>query len=277
MAALKTDDYYIKNSIATERQKIDELTKKINEPLGFWGSIVDFFSPPGQKKRATDAREALYREIDNRLEDEAAAKAAAIPPPDPAAPKVPPPNPAAPKKTVAPESAVTPKWAEALKSAEAPKSADESERTFKWTGAKWDEAPKSANESERTFKWTGAKWADKPTSQVPPSSSGREQKSVNPELTEEQKRENALKSLGLTGNPTKKEISSAFKKLSRVYHPDHNKNADAVQKFQELNAARDLLNKPSAAEAEAADKAADKADEDKAVADEAKAVAAAPT
>ena len=37
------------------------------------------------------------------------------------------------------------------------------------------------------------------------------------------------------------EIKSAYRKLARIYHPDVNKDADAVAKFKEITAAYETL------------------------------------
>jgi len=49
------------------------------------------------------------------------------------------------------------------------------------------------------------------------------------------------KILGVNKNATKEEIKKAYKKLARKYHPDVNKDADAAEKFKEINEAAQVL------------------------------------
>lgn len=49
------------------------------------------------------------------------------------------------------------------------------------------------------------------------------------------------KILGVKRNATKKEISKAFKKLSKKYHPDINKEENAAEKYSEIAEAYDVL------------------------------------
>lgn len=49
------------------------------------------------------------------------------------------------------------------------------------------------------------------------------------------------KILGVSRNATKKEISKAFRKLSKKYHPDINKDEDAPKKYSEIAEAYDVL------------------------------------
>jgi len=39
-------------------------------------------------------------------------------------------------------------------------------------------------------------------------------------------------------------ISAAFRKLAQLYHPDRNKNADATDRFKEINEAYEVLSNP---------------------------------
>lgn len=50
--------------------------------------------------------------------------------------------------------------------------------------------------------------------------------------------------LGVSKTATADEIKSAFRKLSKKYHPDVNKAADANDKFKEINEAYDTLSDP---------------------------------
>jgi len=47
--------------------------------------------------------------------------------------------------------------------------------------------------------------------------------------------------LGVSENATQDEIKKAYRKLARKYHPDVNKDKDAVEKFKEINAAYEVL------------------------------------
>ena len=49
------------------------------------------------------------------------------------------------------------------------------------------------------------------------------------------------KILGVEKNATKEEIKKAYKRLAKKYHPDLNKNADAAEKFKEINEAAAVL------------------------------------
>ncbi len=42
--------------------------------------------------------------------------------------------------------------------------------------------------------------------------------------------------LGVSESATPDEIKRAYRKLARKYHPDVNKDKDAVEKFKEINA-----------------------------------------
>lgn len=50
-----------------------------------------------------------------------------------------------------------------------------------------------------------------------------------------------LEVLNLSPGATKKEIKSAFRRLSKIYHPDINKSEDAVEKFLEIHEAYKFL------------------------------------
>lgn len=54
-------------------------------------------------------------------------------------------------------------------------------------------------------------------------------------------RDQALKILNLSGNPSDEDIKKAFKKLAKKYHPDLNKDADSIDKFKEINTAQEVL------------------------------------
>ena len=47
--------------------------------------------------------------------------------------------------------------------------------------------------------------------------------------------------LGLTKGASKEEIKKAYRKLSKQYHPDINKEANAVDKFKEISEAYEVL------------------------------------
>ena len=47
--------------------------------------------------------------------------------------------------------------------------------------------------------------------------------------------------LGLNDNASADEIKKAYRKLARKYHPDVNKDEEAVEKFKEINAAYEVL------------------------------------
>ena len=47
--------------------------------------------------------------------------------------------------------------------------------------------------------------------------------------------------LGISQNATEADIKKAYRKLARQYHPDINKDADAEEKFKEVNAAYEIL------------------------------------
>lgn len=47
--------------------------------------------------------------------------------------------------------------------------------------------------------------------------------------------------LGISQNATEADIKKAYRKLARQYHPDINKEADAEEKFKEVNAAYEIL------------------------------------
>ena len=52
------------------------------------------------------------------------------------------------------------------------------------------------------------------------------------------------KILDVPRDADEKQIKSAFRKLARKYHPDVNKEADAAQKFKEINEAYEVLSDP---------------------------------
>jgi len=51
--------------------------------------------------------------------------------------------------------------------------------------------------------------------------------------------------LGLSKDATEKEIKSAYRKLAKEYHPDHNKSEDAETKFKEIGEAYEVLSDPA--------------------------------
>ncbi|KAF8068208.1 ERDJ3A [Scenedesmus sp. PABB004] len=51
--------------------------------------------------------------------------------------------------------------------------------------------------------------------------------------------------LGVRRSATQREITKAFRKLSREWHPDKNKSPGATEKFQEISAAYDYLTDPA--------------------------------
>lgn len=52
--------------------------------------------------------------------------------------------------------------------------------------------------------------------------------------------------LGIEKSATADEIKKAYRKLSKKYHPDINKEADADQKFKEISEAYEVLSDPQA-------------------------------
>ena len=52
--------------------------------------------------------------------------------------------------------------------------------------------------------------------------------------------------LGIQRNASTDEIKAAFRKLARQYHPDVNKEADAEEKFKEINEAYGVLGRGQA-------------------------------
>ena len=51
--------------------------------------------------------------------------------------------------------------------------------------------------------------------------------------------------LGVSKTATDAEIKSAFRKLAKQYHPDINKEADAEEKFKEIQEAYAVLSDPN--------------------------------
>jgi len=47
--------------------------------------------------------------------------------------------------------------------------------------------------------------------------------------------------LGINDNASSEEIKKAYRKLARKYHPDVNKDEEAIEKFKEINAAYEVL------------------------------------
>ena len=47
--------------------------------------------------------------------------------------------------------------------------------------------------------------------------------------------------LGINSGASADEIKKAYKRMARKYHPDLNKDADAEEKFKEVNAAYEVL------------------------------------
>lgn len=50
--------------------------------------------------------------------------------------------------------------------------------------------------------------------------------------------------LGVDSDATEDHIKAAFRKLAFKYHPDHNRNSDAEEKFKEINEAYEVLSNP---------------------------------
>src|SRR3990172_11696845 len=49
------------------------------------------------------------------------------------------------------------------------------------------------------------------------------------------------KVLELQPSATKREVKAAYKKLAKKYHPDKNKNQDAIDKFRDVQSAYEIL------------------------------------
>uniref|UniRef100_A0A915KGB2 DnaJ homolog subfamily B member 9 n=1 Tax=Romanomermis culicivorax TaxID=13658 RepID=A0A915KGB2_ROMCU len=56
---------------------------------------------------------------------------------------------------------------------------------------------------------------------------------------------NFYKVLGLSSGATTQSIRKAYKSLVKEYHPDKNSNADAAQKFMEIQHAYEILSDPA--------------------------------
>ena len=54
------------------------------------------------------------------------------------------------------------------------------------------------------------------------------------------------KTLGVERTATQEQISKAYRKLARKFHPDVNKNKDAEEKFKQINEANEVLKDPEA-------------------------------
>ena len=50
--------------------------------------------------------------------------------------------------------------------------------------------------------------------------------------------------LGVSQDATNEEIKSCFRKLAFQYHPDHNRDGDAEEKFKEINEAYQVISDP---------------------------------
>ena len=50
--------------------------------------------------------------------------------------------------------------------------------------------------------------------------------------------------LGIARNATDEEIKRAFRKLAFKYHPDHNHEDEAEERFKEINEAYEILSNP---------------------------------
>jgi DnaJ-class molecular chaperone len=57
---------------------------------------------------------------------------------------------------------------------------------------------------------------------------------------------NHYETLGVSQDANEKDIKSAYRSLSLKYHPDRNSDPEATSKFQEINAAYEILSDPSA-------------------------------
>jgi DnaJ-domain-containing protein 1 len=54
----------------------------------------------------------------------------------------------------------------------------------------------------------------------------------------------ALNTLGLQGEPSQAEIHHAYQKLALKFHPDKNKDEEAIERFKAINAANAYLSNP---------------------------------
>ena len=54
----------------------------------------------------------------------------------------------------------------------------------------------------------------------------------------------ALNTLGLQGEPSQAEITRAYKTLAMLFHPDKNKDEEAIERFKAINAANAYLSNP---------------------------------
>lgn len=62
-------------------------------------------------------------------------------------------------------------------------------------------------------------------------------------MSEKPSQPNYYETLGLSSDASQNDIKKAYHKLAREYHPDKNKDTDAIEKFNQINEAYNALTK----------------------------------